>query len=730
MRHRFESNLGYARVALAANAVFFASTAAISPAAADPSGEDEIVVYGRQINLIGAAKAGSEGVVGYADFEDRPLSRVGELVEVIPGLIATQHSGSGKANQYFLRGFNLDHGTDFAAFFDGAPLNFRTHGHGQGYLDLNFIIPEIVERIDFRKGPYYADVGDFTAAATAEFKTYDGLQNRIAQATIGENGFRRGLVAGSVKAGEGDFLFAGETVFYDGPFVLNENLEKYNLFLKYARSKGVADWRVSLSVYDSQWTSTDQIPLRAVESGQASTTRIRTLGAADRLDPSFDLPADVARRPRVLSAPHVPFRPVQISQLGFIDPDLGGETTRVALTGGVDLGDWTANAYAIYYDFSLFSNFTYFANDPVNGDEFEQRDERVTLGGSFGYARPIAPGGINAVLKVGGDLRYDDIFDVGLFDTVARQRIRTIRDDQVQELSVGGFTEIELNLTDRLRASAGARADFYNFSVDASIAENSGDGTDAIFTPTASLAWRAADTLEFYANYGQGFHSNDVRGAAIAVDPRTLAPADPVDVLVRAEGAEIGARYASGSFNAAVTGFWLELDEELVFVGDAGATEPNDASRRFGVEFSAFWRPADWIRFDGTAAYTDARFKDAPGGEDRIPQAVENVFSAGVTLDPTERLTTALRVRRIGTAPLVEDASVFSEPTTVVNLGVYYEFGPLKLGLDVLNLLDSEDADITYFFESQLPGERAPVPDIHFHPVEPRQLRGSLTIKF
>ncbi|MEM9618874.1 MAG: TonB-dependent receptor [Pseudomonadota bacterium] len=716
------------------NAVCFAFTAALSPLAAHPpETDDEVIVFGRQINLIGSAKASSEGVVGYADFKDRPLSRVGELVEVIPGLIATQHSGSGKANQYFLRGFNLDHGTDFAAYFDGAPVNFRTHGHGQGYLDLNFIIPELVERIEFRKGPYYADVGDFTAAATASFKTYDALQANIAQATIGENGFRRGLVATSLKAGGGDLMLAGETVFFDGPFVLDEDLEKYNIFLKYSRRSGAADWRLSLSAYDSQWTSTDQIPLRAIEDSQSATGRVLTLGRGNRTVARRQGSSEGGLSSIRVSKPHLaflPFPPTQVSRLGFIDPDLGGQSTRIALNSEIDIGRWSANAYAIYYDFTLFSNFTYFVNDPVNGDEFEQRDERVTLGGAVDYARPMTLAGRSAVFRAGGDLRYDDIFNVGLFDTVARERIRTVRDDEVKEFSVGGFMEVEINITERLRASVGARGDFYDFSVDASIVENSGDGTDAIFTPTASLAWRAIDALELYANYGQGFHSNDVRGAAISIDPRTLETVDPVDILVRAEGAEIGARFARGSFNATLTGFWLELDEELVFVGDAGTTEPNDATRRFGVEFGAFWRPANWIRFDATAAYTDARLKNAPSGEDRIPQAVENVFGAGVTIDPTERLTATLRLRRLGTAPLIEDASVASEPTTIVNLGLYYDLGPARFGFDILNLLDSEDADITYFFESQLPGEPAPVPDIHLHPVEPRQIRGSLTLQF
>ncbi len=648
---------------------------------------DEIVVFGRAFSMIGHASAGSEGTVGYSDFERRPMSRIGEIVEAIPGLVATQHSGSGKANQYFLRGFNLDHGTDFAAFIDGTPINFRTHGHGQGYLDLNFIIPELTERIDFRKGPYYADVGDFTAAATAAFKTYDVLPANIAQATIGENGYRRGLVAASLTAGGGDLLIAGETVFNENPFILDENLKKYNVFLKYSARTGAADWRVSLSAYDAKWTSTDQVPLRAIESSQ-------------------------------------------ISRLGFIDPDLGGKTTRVALNAGIDIENWSANAYVIYYDFTLFSNFTYFANDPVNGDQFEQRDKRVTLGGAVNYAHPFTLGDAPAELRIGSDLRYDDIFNIGLFNTAGRTRLSTVRDDAVTEFSAGGFAEIEVALTDRLRASAGLRGDVYAFEVDSSIAANSGDGSDSIITPTAGLAWRAAKALEFYANYGQGFHSNDVRGATIAVDPVTLDPVDPVDVLVRAEGVEFGARLERGAFNATLVGFWLDLDSELVFVGDAGTTESNDGSRRFGVEFNAFWRPADWVALDASAAYTDARFKNAASGEDHIPQSVKSIFGAGVSIEPIKDLTATLRLRRFGRAPLIEDGSFFSEPTTVVNLGLYKDIGPVRLNLDVLNLFDSEDADITYFFESQLPSEPAPVADIHLHPIEPRQVRATITASF
>lgn len=385
------------------------------------------------------------------------------------------------------------------------------------------------------------------------------MDETIVQAAVGEKDFYRGLLATSVELGGGNLILAGEATFYDSPFELDEDLEKYNAFFKYSRSNGAIDWNVALSALDATWTSSDQVPLRAIESGL-------------------------------------------ITPLGFIDPDLGGETTRIAFTGGASAESWTASAYAIYYDFSLFSNFTYFLNDPINGDEFEQRDERVTLGGAFTYHRHFELAGLPATFRTGGDLRYDNIFDIGLFNTAGRERLSTVRYDEVQQFSIGGFAEVEFNPTDRIRVNLGVRTDVFTYDVDSSIAQNSGDGSDVIFTPTANLAWQATDWLELYANYGQGFHSNDARGAAISVDPVTLEAVDPVDVLVRAEGAELGARIEYGSFNAALVGFWLELDSELVFVGDAGTTEPNESSRRFGVEFNAFWQPTDWLVLDATAA--------------------------------------------------------------------------------------------------------------------------------
>lgn len=650
---------------------------------------DAVVVHGRAITMIGEAGAASEGVVGYADFEDRPLSRAGELVEVIPGAVATQHSGEGKANQYFLRGFNLDHGTDFSASVDGVPVNLRTHGHGQGYLDLNFIIPELMERVDYAKGPYSARAGDFSAAGSARYTTMSDLDANFVQLGFGENGYLRGVAAGaSHLSDERTILGAVELQTYEGPWALDQDLSKVNVLGKYIYDGFDSRYEIIATAYDNSWTSTDQVPLRAVQSGQ-------------------------------------------IDRFGFIDPDLGGETTRysIAANGNVRHGIGARTyfgGYIVNYDFSLWSNFTYFLDDPINGDEFEQRDSRTYLGANVRHERRVSD---KLDVTAGAEFRFDDINEIGLYRTADRRRLSTIRNGSVEEFSVSGFVEGRYALSETLRARFGLRGDWYDADVTSqSLPVNSGSADDAMLSPSFGLAWQAADALEFYANYGQGFHSNDVRGATISIDPLSGTPADQVPILVRAEGYELGARWQVRDFNAAVALFRVELDSELVFVGDAGTTEANDASERNGIEASLFWRATDWLVLDAGGAITDAEFA-IPGSDTNIPGAVENVFSAGAVMSLDE-LTLSARLRHFGEAPLIEDGSVSSEPTSIVNLGARYNWNNITFGLDILNTLDAEDADITYFFKSQLAGEANPVEDVHFHPVEPRQLRASVRFAF
>ncbi|MEL7450047.1 MAG: TonB-dependent receptor, partial [Pseudomonadota bacterium] len=589
----------------------------------------ELVTYGRAQESIGVSQSASQGLVGYDDIKLVPKLRVGELVEAVPGMVATQHSGTGKANQYFLRGFNLDHGTDFSATADGVPINMRTHGHGQGYLDLNFLIPDTVATTAYRKGPYSASAGDFSSAGSVDFSFYERLPESLAGVTVGEFNFFNVVAGSSIDAGNGVLTGVIDATRYDGPWEINEDLKQDKLFLSYAFDAGSARARITFQGYDGEWDSTDQIPSRAVDSGL-------------------------------------------IDRLGFIDPDLGGQTERYALNGNLDFGSWHAGAYFIDYDFTLYSNFNYLLDDPVNGDEFEQRDSRRIYGGHIGGNLEKLFGSTPVEFRWGGELRYDDIQEVGLYNTAARVRNGTVRQDTVDELSLGLHGEAEWEVTSKLRAIAGLRADYYDWDVNALRDENSGTGDDTLVTPKFNLAYRFRDDLEGYMNWGRGFHSNDVRGTVISVDPASGDAVDPVEALVQSEGAELGIKFERGGrFNAALVAFWLELDSELVFVGDAGGTEANDGSERYGFEASTFWQATDWLALNAAYTYTDAEFQ-VPGNEREIPGAVESTFSLGLNGVWENGLSASLRARYLGEAPLIEDGSVTSEDSLLVNASVIY----------------------------------------------------------
>ncbi|WP_169336731.1 TonB-dependent receptor [Woodsholea maritima] len=670
------------------------ATLAGGAAIADPNHDtrDVITVYARQGGLVGAAKSSSAGSVLYDTFSARPLSRVGELVEVIPGVVATQHSGEGKANQYFLRGFNLDHGTDFSAELDGMPLNFRSHGHGQGYLDLNILLPEVIARVDYRKGLSSAQTGDFSAAGSAFFVTADKLDHTVYELTLGENGYGRFVGAGSVPVAGGELLLAGAYSQYDGPWVLDQDLNSVKGLVKYSRDVGAWNFAGTLMAYDASWDATDQIPQYAIDAGL-------------------------------------------IDRLGYVDPDLGGSTryyagnvqARYAHANGATT---QMNAYARRYEFSLFSNFTYFLEDPVRGDEFEQGDQRWTYGARIRHGASQYWGDMRVLLSVGAEWQWDHIDRVGLYKTQARRRHDTVRQDNLDEVSLAGFAEAELFLSPSWRAVVGARVDHYRADVSAQTLEaNSGKSDDTLVSPNIALAWKASNSLEFYGNYGEGFHSNDARGATISIDPVSGEGVDAVDLLAKGRGAELGARWEQGPVHATLTGFWLDLDSELIYVGDGGATEANDASRRYGVEATAYWTLNDYLTLDLAASWTDAKLKGVDGAEDRIAGAVESVVAAGL-IGQWQNWTGTLRVRHFGEAPLIEDESEMSEPTTVVNASAHYALNHWQVGIDVLNLFDSQDADITYLYESRLSPSADVVEGRHIHPVEPRSVRVRLSTRF
>lgn len=651
---------------------------------------DAVKVSERRDNLVGVASSANEGTTGREELARRPQLRTGDLVETVPGAVATQHSGGGKANQYFLRGFNLDHGTDFAVTVNGMPVNMPTHGHGQGYTDLNFLIPEVIERARYRKGPYFAEVGDFSSAGGVNFDLVRALPEPQAKFSVGGYDYQRALWADGFEVGGGNLLGAVEYYHYDGPWQRGDDYERFNGFLSFNQGDAQRGWSVTAMGSDGEWLSTDQIPRRAVRQGL-------------------------------------------VDRYGLIDPGPQGSTSRYSLSGemhrGSDRSLTSLSGYVIRYDFDLISNFTYFLDDPVNGDQFEQVDERLIYGAALTHRWSAHLGSLHADNAAGVTLRYDDI-DNGLYRTTDLARTATTREDAVQQLGAGIWGESWLRLAPKLRLGLGLRGDFYDADVDAFRSVNSGTADDFLLSPKATLAWQASSTTEVTLNAGAGFHSNDARGATIRVDPVSGDPVDPVDALVRGTGADLGFRtLTQGGYHVTVSVFWLELDSELLFVGDAGATEASRPSRRTGIEWTNYWQLTPALAADLDVTWTDAEFTDSDPAGSEIPGALETTVAAGLSYAGSSRWSGALRFRYFSGGPLIEDGSVEWGPTALVNGRVAYRVNDsLSLALDGFNLLDREDEDIAYFYASRLPGEPADgVEDVHFHPTEKPSVRLTVT---
>ena len=653
-----------------------------------------VEITGHYDNRIGTSNAASAGVITPQLIEDRPLLRPGSLLEYVPGLVVTQHSGVGKANQYFLRGFNLDHGTDFATWVAGMPVNLRTHAHGQGYTDLNFLIPELISGVHYYKGPYFAHIGDFGSAGAAFIPYAERLDEGLVLGTLGEDGYRRALLAGSAAGGPGTLTYGLEVLYSDGPWEVPNDFRKLNGVLRWFVPVGDGIFGITGMAYDGRWNSTDQVPLRAVDSGL-------------------------------------------IGRFGTIDASDGGTSSRYSLSADYRTplagGQAQSNAYWFRYDLSLFSNFTYFLADPVNGDQFEQADRRNVFGWTGKWSRSDQWAGRAAHNSVGFELRQDRIAPVALHATRERERLSTTREDDVIQGSLGLYAANELQWTDFFRSVVGLRYDRYRFDVTGAMPQNVGDVTDGIFSPKLSLVFGPWQRTEFFANWGYGFHSNDARGVTTTVDPVTGEAVSPATPLVRSRGAELGLRSeALRNVQSSLAAWYLTLASELAFVGDAGTTEAGRPSRRYGIEWSNRWRPRPWMFFDLDVAWNHARFTGSSTEGNYIPGAPETVVSAGVAVNRYGPWSGALFLRYIGAYPLVEDNSVRADASTVVDGQIAYEILPrLRLRLDVFNLFDAKTSDIAYFYTSRLPGEPAEgVDDVHFHPGEPRSFRLSLSYRF
>lgn len=675
--------------------------AAVTVAAA--SHLERVEITGRHYdNAIGSTDAASQGSIRAELLKSRPAQRPGEVLEFVPGVIVTQHSGDGKANQYFLRGFNLDHGTDFATSISGMPVNMPTHGHGQGYSDMNFLIPELVERIEYRKGPYFAKSGDFAAAGAADIDYRTTLDENFAALTLGQRQFRRFVGAGSATLGNMHLLGAVEVQHNDGPWKLPERLRKSNGVLTLSGGTRAEGWSASVMGYGATWTSTDQVPERLIAAG---TFNGRPFGRFDAIDKSD-----------------------------------GGETRRTSLSGewhrSSDAGTMHVSAYAMSYRLKLFSNFTYALERPDDGDQFSQQDQRSVYGANASHAFDHRIGGLSARSEVGLQVRHDRI-RVGLFDTVERRAIATTRDDDVRETLAGVYGQTSVELTPWLRSVVGLRADGARFKVDSRMnsavgAANSGSASAHLLSPKFALIAGPWAKTEFFFNAGRGFHSNDARGTTATVDPKTGDAVAKVLGLVAARGMELGARteWLPG-LQSSVALWKLDFDSELVYVGDAGATEANRPSKRHGIEWNNRYVPVPWLLIDADLAWTHARFADADPAGSRIPNAVDKVASIAVTARDLGPWSASVNWRYLGSGALIEDNSVRSRSSLTTNVRVSRKlWAKAELTLDVFNVMDRKVNDIEYFYESQLPGEAAPVADRHVHPAEPRTVRVTLKMGF
>ncbi len=686
---------------------------------APPTAElQPLVVIGYR-PLVGATDSASEGEVSGEVIQTRPFLRPGDVLEFVPGLVVTQHSGDGKANQYFLRGYNLDHGTDLVTTVDGVPVNMPSNAHGQGYSDLNFLIPELIDTIDYRKGPYYADYGDFSVAGAVDISYVLRLPQDFAQLTGGAFGYARAVVAASRSVGQssvGDsslfgsgtptLLLAAEALHENGPWNPPEGLDQFNGLLRLSDGSKAGGWALDGIFYRAHWDSTDQVPLSLIESGQ--------LGRYQALDPTE-----------------------------------GGDTERAILSGQWhrfdDDGYSLALVYLEHYELQLWSDFTFFENhcgaapNPnLPCDQFEQWENRNFVGTKLAHGWYHDLFGHESITEVGLQVRHDDIH-VGLNNTQARTVFERVRDDFVSETATGIYVKNTTVWTHWLRSLAGLRADRVDMDVDAQLTpENSGNAHGQVLLPKLSLIFGPWAQTEFFVNAGQGFHSNDARGVTQTLDPTDGLPATPVPALVKATGAELGARTDAIPRLESSIAFWtIYSDSEIQYDADStiGSTTPNGAARRYGVEWSNHWSATSWLLFDVDLAYTHARYTgDNPNGEpgNFIPNAISKVATFGVSVVNQGPWSGGIEMRYFGPYPLSQDGSLQAPASFTTNLRVQNQLNPhVALQLDFLNLFNRKNYDIAYDQDFKLSPTAPVVPDgITVHPAEPFQVRLTLKVQF
>jgi len=705
-------------------------------------------VQGREDDLTGIAQSATQGTVGQKELENRPILRSGEVLETVPGVIITQHAGGGKANQYFLRGFNLDHGTDFAVYLDDMPLNLPSHAHGEGYADMNTVIPELVQRVNYDKGPYSADVGDFGSAGAAHLEFYKTLPENFFQVEGGMYGYERAVFGVSEKVGSGNLLFGGEFYHDDGAWEHPDNYFKYNGLLTYSQGNEARGFSITAHAYRGTWNSSDQIPITAVP---------------------------------------------QVGFFGSLNPTDGGNSDRYSLQAEWHRQDDHSRtqimAYGFYYYLNLFSDFTYYLDDPVKGDQFEQQDSRFVFGIDARHTLFNRWFGRRVENTFGLQVRNDWVRN-GLYRT--ENRTRTDKNDsnacndapidacnadpnltavlpadtdvnRFTDTMFGFYVENKIQWAERFRTVLAFRGDeaFYNVTsltpsyaatelpgapVVNFAAANSGSVTQFMPEPKASLIFGPWRKTEFYVQGGFSFHSNDARGATQTQEP--ISPDNPfpaatprIRALIQTKGSEVGVRTTAAPHLQSTLSLWyLHSASELLQSGDTGGTVASlSPSNRYGIEWANYYTPLEHWAFDFDLADSRAFFTEidpddaapnSPGGK-RVPEAVGLVASAGATMHDYKRFSASLRLRAFGPRDLTSDGIYRSASTVLFNAEVRYRITEKwSFVVEALNLLNRRDHDIDYAYTSRIaPTADAAFTDV-FHPVEPFQMRFGLRRTF
>ncbi len=622
------------------------------------------------------------------DLATNPVNNAQELLRRVPGLIIGQHAGGGKAEQIFLRGFDVDHGTDISLSIDGLPVNMVSHAHGQGYADLHFIMPEIIEQIDYGKGPYDAHIGNFATAGYVSFKTKDSPENSFFTSEFGSfNTHRTAGLLNLISTQNESAYIASEFLNSDGPFESTQAFNRFNFFTKYTkRMENNDQLSIWASHFKSRWDASGQIPERAVASGM-------------------------------------------ISRFGAIDDTEGGQTSRS--NGVLQYSKYLnknsyikTNAYLSTSDFLLYSNFTFFLEDEVNGDQIKQREKRNLYGLNTEYNYQLSPSIYDLHFRIGSGIRYDDVNENELSNTVNRKQVTNyLALGNVDETNVFGYADATISVG-KFQLNTGLRVDHFNFLYqnDLMALYDIRSDNKTIVSPKLNLHYTINKNTQLFAKFGKGFHSNDSR---VVIDQTVR------QILPAAYGVDFGGVFKPHRnliINAAL--WYLQLEQEFVYVGDAGIVEPSGRTRRQGLDFGLRYQPASWLFMYSDLTLADPRSIDEAEGENFIPLAPTFTNTGGISVNIGTSITGGLRYRHIGDRPANEDNSIIAGGYTVLDFNLNYSYKKLILGVEINNLLNTEWNETQFATESRLRTESASVEEIHFTPGFPFFIKGKLTYMF